>query len=258
MSAGEDLVFQTMFQVGVYAQIEQNLYDLVLKIGKDTPLSRSYNLQQLNLPLISNDYDKEDVMLLTALALGDDDLVERITKVFTKQKLGIGLTKFSARQIRKVIKALKSAEEPKIDVNIVGLIVGLGIYDDEFHSFRSGNPAVAFIREEYKISDYKALSDAARKCGFYLLNKSNFTTKIRGDKNTIQYSLCNRLKSYQLKLLVLSVVICGLLLSRTVKSLNYPGKLPPRLCLSTVFSMRLYKAVAGKLLRCCITLLAGY
>lgn len=194
MSAGEDLVFQSMFQVGVYAQIEQNLYDLVLKIGNDTPLSRSYNLQQLNLPLISNDYDKEDVMLLTALALGDDDLVERITKVFTKQKLGIGLTKFTARQVRKVIKALKSVEEPKIDVNIVGLIVGLGIYDDEFHSFRSGHPAVAFIREEYKISDYKALCDAARKCGFYVMNKSNFTTKIRGDKNTIQYSLCNRLK----------------------------------------------------------------
>ena len=191
MSVGEDLVFQSMFQVGVYAQIEQNLYDLVLKIGKDTPLSRSYNLQQLNLPLISNDYDKEDVMLLAALALGDDDLVERITKVFTKQKLGIGLTKFSARQIRKVIKALQSVEEPRIDINIVSLIVGSGIYDDDF---RNGDPGVAFVKEEYNIYDYKALCDAARKCGFYVLNESNFSTKIRGDKNTIQYSLCNRLK----------------------------------------------------------------
>ena len=185
------MVFQAMFQVGVYAQIEQNLYDLVLKIGKDRPLSRSYNLQQLNLPLISNDYDNEDVMLLAALALGDDDLVERITKVFTKQKLGIGLTKFSARQIRKVIEALQSVEEPRIDINIVGLIVGSGIYDDDF---RNGDPGVAFVKEEYNIYDYKALCDAARKCGFYVLNESNFSTKIRGDKNTIQYSLCNRLK----------------------------------------------------------------
>ena len=56
------MVFQSMFQVGVYAQIEQNLYDLVLKIGKVTPLSRSYNLQQLNLPLISNDYDNEGII----------------------------------------------------------------------------------------------------------------------------------------------------------------------------------------------------
>ena len=191
MSVGEDMVFQSMFQVGVYAQIEQNLYDLVLKIGNVTPLSRSYNLQQLNLPLISNDYDKEDVMLLTALALGDDALVERITKVFTKQKLGIGLTKFTARQIRKVIEALKSVEEPRIDINIVGLIVGCGIYDDDF---RSGDPSVAFVKEEYNIYDYKKLCDVARKCGFYVLNESNFSTKIRGDKNTIQYSLCNRLK----------------------------------------------------------------
>lgn len=185
------MVFQSLFQVGVYAQIEQNLYDLVLKIGKDTPLSRSYNLQQLNLPLISNDYDKEDVMLLTALALGDDDLVERVTKVFTKQKLGIGLTKFTARQIRKVIEALQSVEEPRIDMNIVGLIVCLGIYIDDF---RSGDPSVAFIKEEYNIYDYKELCDVARKCGFYVLNRSNFSTKIRGDKNTIQYSLCNRLR----------------------------------------------------------------
>ena len=181
----------SMFQVGVYAQIEQNLYDLVLKIGIDTPLWRNYNLQQLNLPLISNDYDNEDVMLLAALALGDNDLVERITKIFTKQKLGIGLTKFSARQIRKVIEALQSVEEPRIDINIVGLIVGSGIYDDDF---RSGGPSVAFVKEEYNIYDFEALCDVARKCGFYVLNESNFSTKIRGDKNTIQYSLCNRLK----------------------------------------------------------------
>jgi len=65
MSAGEDFLFRSLFQVGVFAQVEENLYDLVLKVGEGVEPLRSNNLQRLNLPLISNEHDKEDVMLVS-------------------------------------------------------------------------------------------------------------------------------------------------------------------------------------------------
>ena len=77
------------------------------------------NLKLLNLPLIGNDYDKEDIMLATAFALGDDDLVEKVTRLFPKQQLGIGLKKFSTSAISHIIKVLESIEEPNVDIGFV-------------------------------------------------------------------------------------------------------------------------------------------
>ena len=114
MAIGKDMDFQRLFQVGVYAQIEQNLYDLVLKIGEEVEPLRSNNLQRLNLPLISNEHDKADVMLAAALALRDEDLVEKVTKIFPKQKLGIGLMKFCTQRITQIIHTLESIEDPDI------------------------------------------------------------------------------------------------------------------------------------------------
>lgn len=188
MAIGKDMDFQRLFQVGVYAQIEQNLYDLVLKIGEGVEPLRSNNLQRLNLPLISNEHDKADVMLAAALALGDEDIVEKVTKLFPKQKLGIGLMKFCTRQITQIIHTLESIEDPDIDIEIVGIMLFLGIYSDEG---RFGKPKLANIKDEYEY-DYEQLRDAARNCGLYLLNKSNFESDINVKRQAVRYNLSNR------------------------------------------------------------------
>jgi len=188
MSAGEDFLFRSLFQVGVFAQVEENLYDLVLKVGEGVEPLRSNNLQRLNLPLISNEHDKEDVMLAAALALGDDDVVEKVTKLFPKQKLGIGLTKFCTRRITQIINSLESIEDVDIDIKIVSMIVQLGIYDDDC---RSGKPRMIPLPDECNY-DYKQLSNAARKCGMYLMNTSNFKSTILPIRNAIRFNLSNR------------------------------------------------------------------
>lgn len=43
---------------------------------------------------MSDEYNKEDIMLAAAFALGDEDLVHRIATNFPEHKLGMGLKKF--------------------------------------------------------------------------------------------------------------------------------------------------------------------
>ena len=176
--------FESLFQVRIFAQVEQILYDSVLKVGREFKPMKN-NLKLLNLPLIGNDYDKEDIMLATAFALGDDDLVDKVTRLFPKQQLGIGLKKFSASVISHVIKVLESIEEPNIDIGFVGLLVSLGVYDSDF---REGTPKLAFVKDEY-VGDVKQVWDVAKTCGFHVMNLSHLNRSVKRYQSRMQFQL---------------------------------------------------------------------
>ena len=176
--------FESLFQVRIFAQVEQILYDSVLKVGREFKPMKN-NLKLLNLPLIGNDYDKEDIMLATAFALGDDDLVDKVTRLFPKQQLGIGLKKFSASVISHVIKVLESIEEPNIDIGFVGLLVSLGVYDSDF---REGTPKLAFVKDEY-VRDVKQVWDVAKTCGFHVMNLSHLNRSVKRYQSRMQFQL---------------------------------------------------------------------
>ena len=178
---GDGILHESMFQARIWKQVEGILYDLILKVGQKVHPLRSNNLQQLNLPLISDEYEKEDIMLATALALGDDDIVEKVTGLFPKQKLGIGLNKLSPICITRMIGVLESIDESSLDIDAIGVLVGLGIYDTDF---REGKPSIAFLKEEMvrfpKRKFIGQLSDAARKCGLHVIEMSSLKPTVVG------------------------------------------------------------------------------
>jgi hypothetical protein len=97
--AASDLLYEKEFQMKVYSHLEEMLFGLCSKVGERGEYKNNLHMM-LNLPLMSdNEYDKEDLMLAAALALGDSDVVNRVMECFEKQRLGIGLKKFLARRL---------------------------------------------------------------------------------------------------------------------------------------------------------------
>ena len=99
MEGFPDVLHEMQFSEGVWSRVEDILYDLILKVGEDGKPLRNSNRAFLNLPLMSTEYGKEDIMLATALALGDEKLVTRIVELYDKHQLGIGLNKFTPESI---------------------------------------------------------------------------------------------------------------------------------------------------------------
>jgi hypothetical protein len=74
----DDFHATASFSLQLYHRIDTLLYELIMKVGQSAKTRRNGNLQRLNLPLMSNNYGREDVMLAASLALGDSDLVDRV------------------------------------------------------------------------------------------------------------------------------------------------------------------------------------
>ena len=113
----------------VYSHLEEMLFGLCSQVGERGEYKNNLHMM-LNLPLMSdNEYDKEDLMLAAALALGDSDVVNRVMECFEKQRLGIGLKKFSKRSILNIIKEFQSFEDPGIDHAALSMFISFGIYN---------------------------------------------------------------------------------------------------------------------------------
>lgn len=123
-SIANDRMVQREFQKRFESYLEEMLFGLTEKIGEGEGATRfNRNLQTLNLPLMSNECDKEDLMLAAALALGDSNVVDRVIESFSKQRLGIGLKKFSERSVQNIISVFQSLQDPNIDHTSLSIFI---------------------------------------------------------------------------------------------------------------------------------------
>ena len=143
MEGFADVLHEMQFSEGVWSRVEDILYDLILKVGEDGKPLRNSNRAFLNLPLMSTEYGKEDIMLATALALGDEKLVTRIVELYDKHQLGIGLNKFTPESINGITRTLESIDKPDISNECLKLFVSLAVYEPDFVS---GTPKLAFSK----------------------------------------------------------------------------------------------------------------
>ena len=99
-------------------------------------------------------YDKEDLALAAAFALGDPDVVQRVTQSFEKQKLGIGLKKFTAKSINHIIKVFGSFKGPDIDFKVLSLFIQVGVYSSDFREGYSemGKPKLVMLNDKWSYS----------------------------------------------------------------------------------------------------------
>lgn len=172
-----DHTIEQAFQTAVSCHVDKILFALLLEIGEKGISSQSnINKQNLNFPLISNEceYEKEDIMLAAAFALGDEDLVKKVAHAYPKYKLGIGLKKFSSKSISHIIRILESIEkpEPRIDIDAfdyLNMFVEFGVYDPHF---RSGQAAARPLGENIVYSE--SLHRMAEKCGFNITPMAQF------------------------------------------------------------------------------------
>jgi len=140
------------FQMKVFSHLEEMLFGLTVKVGEGEGATlQNRNHQMLNLPLMSNENDKEDIMLAAAFALGDSDVVDRVAESFSKQKLGIGLKKFTNRSIMNIISVFRSLKDPDIDHASLRLFVTFGVYHNDF---RGEKPSLIFP----KVKNFPAYS----------------------------------------------------------------------------------------------------
>eukprot|EP00984_Skeletonema_dohrnii_P026766 scaffold16164_cov186-Skeletonema_dohrnii-CCMP3373.AAC.1 len=155
----DDIATNREFQMKVFSHLEEMLFGLTVKVGEGEGATfQNRNHQMLNLPLMSNENDKEDLMLAAAFALGDSNVVDRVAESFSKQKLGIGLKKFTNRSIMNIISVFRSLEDPDIDHASLRLFVIFGIYRNDV---MGGKPSLLY--PEAKNSP--AYSDNLRKWG---------------------------------------------------------------------------------------------
>ena len=145
-----------LFQMKVYSHLEDMLLGLAVKVGEEAPL-HNRNLQMLNLPLMNNEYEKEDLMLAAAFALGESDVVERVIESFSKQRLGVGLKKFTKRSILNIIHVFQSLEDPDIDHASLNMFVTCGIFHPDL---RDEKPRLLLISK-----DAPSYSDNLRRWG---------------------------------------------------------------------------------------------
>jgi len=147
------------FQMKVFSHLEEMLFGLTVKVGEGEGATlQNRNHQMLNLPLMSNENDEEDLMLAAAFALGDSDVVDRVAESFSKQKLGIGLKKFTNRSIMNIISVFRSLKDPDIDHASLRLFVIFGV---DHNDFRGEKPSLIFPT----VKNFPAYSDNLRKWG---------------------------------------------------------------------------------------------
>ncbi|KAL7552491.1 hypothetical protein ACHAWF_015736 [Thalassiosira exigua] len=190
-----DFLLQRAFAAGVFARVEEILYDLVLGAGDTAKPSRRDDLRRLDLPLMSDDYDQEDLMLAAAFALGDDKLVERVAKLFRKQKLGIGLVKFPPSAILHIIETFEGIAVPDINDQCLNLFVRLGIYND---SFQSGEPYISPIHDKFA-TDYLTLVRFSEEFGFHVTRDSTFNFSPNWRRRTFRLELDHRKRKENLR-----------------------------------------------------------
>ena len=190
-----DVLHEMQFTKGVWSRVEDILYDLVLKVGENAKPLRNSNRAFLNLPLMSTEYGKEDIMLATALALGYDNLVLRIIELYDKHQLGIGLNKFTPDSIIEINRTLESIDEPPVAKDCLSLFVSLGVYDPDFIS---GIPKVFCYKcgDEYHESDN--LFRYAKEFGFHVTFLSAFKVDVQVQRSRprVTFTL-NRNAKYQ-------------------------------------------------------------
>jgi len=175
-----DVLIEREFQMKVYSHLEEMLFGLTVKVGEEGAPLHNRNLHMLNLPLMSNEYDKEDLMLAAALALGDSDVVDRVIESFSKQRLGIGLKKFTKRSILNIISILQSLEDPDIDHSSLGIFVMFGILHP---GLRGEKPKLLYPKDPPSYSDN--LSRWGEKFGMHVSHKSSLQMESKVPRNRI-------------------------------------------------------------------------
>ena len=110
-------------------------------------------------------------MLAAAFAFGDADVVERVVQSFPKQKLGLGLKKFSAKSILRMIKVLEQFQGPDIGHKTLSLFISLGVYSSDFDE----EAKISFLTEEYHYSNN--LGEWGEKFGFHVMHESWLQSK---------------------------------------------------------------------------------
>ena len=155
-----------IFQAALFSQIDELLFELILKVGDEDESNRIFDKQHVNLPLMSNECEKEDLMLAAAFAFGDEDLIQMVALRFTKHKLGIGLKKFSSNSILRIINILESMEEePLVDMRSLTMFVSFGL--DDTSGFRSGRPVVKLLPNDFVY--WEQLHEEAEEFGFHVI-----------------------------------------------------------------------------------------
>ena len=143
--AANEMMVQREFQTKFFSYLEEMLFSLTVKIGEGKGATlHNRNLQMLNLPLMSNEYDKEDLMLAAAFALGDSAVVDRVIESFSKQRLGIGLKKFTKRSVQNIISVFQSLQDPDIDLTSMSIFITFALH----HSGLKGEKPGLFVPKD--------------------------------------------------------------------------------------------------------------
>ena len=118
--------------------------------------------------ILSNQYDTEDLALAASFALGDKDVVERVIHSFPKQKLGIGLTKFTPQSIMHIIKVLESFEGPNIGHKTLSMFISSGVYSSDFSD--QAEAKLRFLKSDYHYS--QNIQSWGEKFGIHVMHES--------------------------------------------------------------------------------------
>ena len=175
-----------IFQAALFSQIDELLFELILKVGDDEDESnRIFDKQHVNLPLMSNECEKEDLMLAAAFAFGDEDLIQMVALRFTEHKLGIGLKKCSSNSILRIINILESMDEPLVDMRSLTMFVSFGL--DDTSGFRSGRPVVKLLPNDFVY--WEQLHEEAEAFGFHVIPFDQMRVKVanRNRKPKMKY-----------------------------------------------------------------------
>lgn len=167
-SITNDRMVQGEFQKRFFSYLEEMLFGLTVKIGEGEGTTlHNRNLQTLNLPLMSNECNKEDLMLAAALALGDSNVVDRVIESFSKQRLGIGLKKFSKRSVQNIISVFQSLQNPDIDHTSLSIFVAFAF---RYSGIRGEKPGLFTPKNSPPYSDN--LCKWGEKFGIFVSEKS--------------------------------------------------------------------------------------
>ena len=204
LAFGEQIVFHR----AVYERVDDALFELVKKVGESfSATGGGRNLRRLDLPLLGDGIGGEDAMLAAALAIGDGDVLNRVVLEFTRQRLGIGLRKFSYKSIHGIIRELNKVEDcekPRrrgkqdpyshkdhpISMDVLNIFIGLTVGDSTFNS-GSKKPSATFLKREFN-KHYGQLVKFADRFGFHVTLDSSFRATPRRNKGVMSLTLDRR------------------------------------------------------------------
>lgn len=107
-------------------------------------------------------------------------MVNKIIRSFPKQKLGIGLKKFSAKSIAHIIKVFESLEDPNIGHKTLSFFISCGVHNSA--GLHDEKPSLTKISD--KIFYSKNLENWGDKFGIHVMHESWLQTKPRASSKT--------------------------------------------------------------------------